>query len=292
MSLFAYTNDLGMDAYEMSEQIGFDIGNVWKTALLAFALLAIAVSFIYSLIRTVISYYQFRIYRTPDGYRILSGLLNRKQLTARDKKMQIIEWSDNPLKRIAGIFDMYLKQASSIAVNDKEAVIIPGCNKSVIERIKKNYFNGNEWESLINVDFSDKIVIYKLIYKGLLPSIVISVMVFVFGTPIMLLPVLFWMVIVFIASKVMFIKRKCSLNEHILYIQKGLFANNNEVLRLNKIQSVSLRQNLYQKRNALSDVIIHTAAGKIVLPFLKLDDSRKMVNYFLYKVETDNNRWM
>jgi putative membrane protein len=90
----------------------------------------------------------------------------------------------------------------------------------------------------------------------------------------------------------MFIKRKCSLNEHILYIQKGLFANNNEVLRLNKIQSVSLRQNLYQKRNALSDVIIHTAAGKIVLPFLKLDDSRKMVNYFLYKVETDHNRWM
>jgi putative membrane protein len=97
---------------------------------------------------------------------------------------------------------------------------------------------------------------------------------------------------VYIAIKFRFKKRKCKLNDHILYVKNGLFENNNEVLRLNKIQSVSLRQNLYQKINGLSDLIIYTAAGKIVLPFLRLEDSKSLVNFFLYRVETDHKKWM
>ncbi|MGE5355050.1 MAG: PH domain-containing protein [Deltaproteobacteria bacterium] len=292
LSLYAYTDDFGFDAYEISKEIGVEMLEIWKIAIFTFAVFSIAISFLFSLIRTVIIHFDFRISRTLDGYKIISGLFNKKQLTVRDKKIQIIEWKDNPLKRLAGIYDVYLKQASSITVSNKDAVIIPACNKSMIERIKSDYFSDEEWEGLIQIPFSDKIIFYTTLLQGFFPAMISWVIILIYGTPSLLILPLLWIALIFFSARLRYSRWKCSCNEHILFLQKGMFSNNCVALKIYKIQTISMRQNWYQKSKNLSDVIIYTAAGKILLPFLDNNISGKMLNYFLHKVENDHRKWM
>lgn len=290
MSAYAYIDDLGIDTTEISEEIGK--GVIWKIALPVFFVFALIISFFYSLLRTVILYFQFSLYRTSDGYRIISGLFTKKQVIARDKKIQIIEWSDNPLTRILGIFNVFLKQASSVEIADKNSIIIPGCSSYLFEKIKKYYFKPDDWDHLKEFRISKKIVTYRTIWFGILPAFIGLCVIIAFSYYSLLVLCLIWPFAVYYASLISFRKRNFAINDQILVIRHGLFGNFNEVLKLTKIQSISFRQSIFQRRNRLADLIIYTASGKLVIPFTELSITQNIVNFFLYKVESDHQTWM
>ena len=99
------------------------------------------VAFIISLIRTVLTYYNLKMYRqSNDGFVVESGLLNRKEHAAKDEKIQLMTWSQNLLQKWGSIFQMKLNQASSVAVNDKRALKVSGLADRDVEQVESYLF--------------------------------------------------------------------------------------------------------------------------------------------------------
>jgi putative membrane protein len=292
MTIYYRIEELGIDADELVSKINDEMILVGKIAVISVAVLSIIVSFFYSLIRTILKYFDLKFIRINDGFKIISGLFNRKQVSARDSKIQMIKWADNPLKRLMGIFDVSLSQASSIEVSRRNSLNIPGCSKSNIEVIKKYYFREREWSELNIFNISQKIIYFRSFYYGFFPAIASILIFYKIGYLNYWWISIGWMFFILISNIVRQRKWRISVNEQILYVQHGLFGNFHRVLKLYKIQNISLKQTIYQRRNKLADIVIHTASGSIRIPFVSEELANKLTDYFVFKVESDKRSWM
>lgn len=290
--IFQQLNEIGVNTDEMMGNIDTEDLVVGKALITSFAILSILVTLAISLVRTFLKYYNFKLIRTNEGFKIESGLLNRRQVSARDHKIQIVSWADNPIKRLLGIFDVFLKQASSVQVQNRKSIVIPGCEKSNLEKIKAYYFKEEEWQNLNSFSIEKKYILRHFLYFGLvLFAAIFLILYFNFG----LGPAFFslaWLPISYLTALIRYRKWKIHINEHLLYIQHGLFGNYNKSLKLYKIQNISLEQSIYHRMNDLANIRIYTASGNIKIPFLKLQFAHQLFDYLSYKIEVDRRNWM
>lgn len=285
-------NEIGMDTDEMMGGIDQKTLFMGKVAVISLAILAIVVSLLISLIRTILRYYDFKLMRTHDGFKIQSGLLNRRQIAAKDHKIQIVSWSDNPLKRLIGMYDVHLKQASSVQVQNRKSIVIPGCEKHNLEKIKSYYFNEKEWSDLLSFGIHPKFIFRRFLYSGLIPFLLIFAALFYFTTIGWALVSIIWLPIMYLAARIRHKKWKIFVNGHLLYLRSGLFGNYNKTIKLYKIQNMSLDQSLYHRFNDLCNLSIYSASGKMTIPFLPLKMGKEFMDYLLYKIEVDHRHWM
>jgi len=289
---FDQLREIGFSPDQMMDELNRDAVEYGKIAFIVLALLAVMISLIISLSRTILRYYDFRLIRSKDGFKVISGLLNRRQVSAKDHKIQIVSWADNPLKRMMNMFDVYLKQASSVQVQNKKSIVIPGCNAENLSQLKNYYFKSYEWENLTEFGISKKFIARRMLYLGLIPFVFLfSGSYFLLG-PGFAIATIIWLPLIYFANLVAFKKWKISLNEHILYVRHGLFGNYYKSLRIYKIQNISISQSIYQRRNDLADVIIYTASGRLSLPYLPLNTANQLVDYIAFRIETDIRHWM
>ncbi len=282
---------LGMDVFE---GIGSWVGS-GISAILFFIFIFIpfflVLSFFISLIRTVLRYFDLKFWENKRGYKVVSGLFTRKEVSILKQKIQILEWATNPLRQVFGIFTLYLKQASSVEVNTSKTVSVPGCYESQVENIKFDYIPQSMWAQLKSFDVDKHYLIWHLLYVCFLPTIAWFCLRYFLD-----FSNYFFIAIYFMASVVMVIlayhKRKFHLNEHIIQSSSGIFGNREKLLQLFKIQSVSLRQSIYQRRRSLASLVLHTASGNVTVPFIPLDQAKNLQDFILYKAESINKKWM
>ena len=285
-------NEIGMDTDEMIGEIDPQTLFVGKIAVISLGLLAILATLLISLVRTILKYFDLKLLRATDGFKVESGLLNRKQIAAKDHKIQVVAWADNPLKRLLGVFDVLLKQASSVQVQNKRSIIIPGCEKKNLEKIKSYYFRDEEWMNLIDFGIHIKYLVRRFLYNGLLLFAVFFICTYYFFDWKWALITLLWLPLSLAMSFIRFRKWKIHINDHILYAQYGLFGNYNKVIKLYKVQSINLGQSLYHRWNDLCNITVYTASGNITIPFLPLEDGHALMDYLVYKIEVDKRSWM
>lgn len=71
-----------------------------------------------------------------------------------------------------------------------------------------------------------------------------------------------------------------------LQIRKGIFGRHELILKWDKIQSVHLKQSLYQQKHKLATIELNTASGTVTIPYITLQVSRQIQNFALYKMES------
>lgn len=285
-------NEIGMDTDEMMGDITPETIFMGKLAVISLAFIAIVITLVISLVRTILRFYDFKLIRTNDGFKIQSGLLNRRQIAAKDHKIQIVTWADNPLKRLIGIYDVFLKQASSVEVQNRKSIAIPGCEKHNLEKIKSYYFNEQEWSNLLTFGIHPKYIYRRFLYSGLIPFLLIFTALFYFTSfPWALLSII-WLPLLYVAARIRHKKWKVSINGHLLYLKSGLFGNYHKTIKLYKIQNLSLDQSLYHRFHRLCSLTIYSASGKMTIPFLPLELGQEFMDYLLYKIEVDHRHWM
>ncbi len=118
------------------EQLGPDT-DPWSIAL--FALLVVAfflfVSFMITLVLTVIRYYDMRVSRSDKGFKLVTGLFNRKEISAVHKKVQIVRWDYNALQKLLGLFRVHILQAAPELVARKPRFLLPGVYEGQVNRL-------------------------------------------------------------------------------------------------------------------------------------------------------------
>jgi putative membrane protein len=243
-------------------------------------------------IRTVLKYYEFKMFRSANGFKMQSGLLNRTENAALDHKIQQIKWSDNPLKRIFKIHHLQLRQASSIEVSTKKSINVPGIQKDKIKSIL-NYLVGEERDyELLDDHGISKLYLYRnIFYRGLLPWVVVFGIVYYFSQRVEAYLILLAIPYFIATTYVQFKKWRFRLSEDIVFTHSGVFENKRNLVQLYKIQNIQIHQSPFQWRRNLANVRMFTAAGSILIPYIPYDVAVKIKDLMLKQIETNQIKW-
>ena len=253
-------------------------------------LLFMFLSFIISLVRTVLNYYDLEFLRSKVGFKLRSGLLTKKDTSALDHKIQMISWSDNLLQKLIGYFDLQLKQASSIEINNKSSITIPGCRQEHIDLVTTALY-GREAFLDINFESVDIRFMYRRMFFLSLIGIVITALGYFTDAPLFGIGI-FIFVYFIVSSYYRYKKIRFGHNDQMLVIKGGLFGDKIEALPLYKMQNIKIYQSPYQHRKNLANIRIHTAAGRVTIPYISLSRAIELSDYLLYKTESSRKKWM
>lgn len=281
--------DAGINVEDYGEEIPTVSFTLSFIGFFGMALLIVVI--LISLVRTFVVNYNLRLRRIGDGFNIQSGLFTRKDVSAKDRKIQIITWGDNLLKRLIGIFDLSIKQASSIAVQGKKSIRVPGVNLEKIELIKTMLYGPHSTEDISWQGVDVRYLYRRIIYTTIFFSGLFTILYFLDRAPY--IPVVLVILAYFIITSIIrFRKIKWGYNDRLLVVKGGVWGDKATVLPVYKIQAIRWTQNFYQQRKKLATAVIDSAAGSIRIPYLDNKVVDELTDTLLYKVERSKKAWM
>ena len=282
-------SEAGLDPEKYTEGIDPLAGGAM--ILIGLAILFVILSFLFSLVRTVLKYFGLEFWRSDNGFKISAGLFTKKDVSALDHKIQMISWSDNLLRKIVGYYQLSLKQASSVAINNKSSINVPGCRQEQIDIVTRALYGAKAFDGIEMESVDIRFMYRRMFFLSLIgiPPIFLGY----FDSKIYFILFGVFLVIYFIVTSY-FRYKKCKFghNGKMLMIRGGLFGDKAETLPIIKLQNVEINQSPYQRRNQLANVKIYTAAGSVTIPYVPYNRAVELADYLLYKTESSNKRWM
>lgn len=279
---------------DVSEDVGETVmSQITSGLILAIVLIVLFLlfSFIVSMVKMVITNYDLKFMRSDTGFKINAGLFTKKDTSALDHKIQVISWGDNPLKKLIGIKDLRLKQASSIVLNKKTSIKIPSCSTEHIDLVKNTLYGKKAFD---NIEYFpiDKRYLYR--NGGYLTVLFVGIVSFLLYLDMINQAVVLGSIgaIFLFTFYLSFKKKRYGYNEEMLVIRGGTYGDKTETLPIYKIQSLSRKQTPYQKRNDLANLVIHTASGKVGIPYIENETAKRIMDEFIYRIEVDKRKWM
>ena len=289
--IFQQIQDLFKDKADeySNEFIGFLSNSNWAliTFLVVFFLI---ISIFFSLFRTAFKYFDFKLLKKEDTYRIESGLVSKRNVVIPHNKVQELNWESGPLKQLFGIYNLVFKQAVSGQNRRQQLVDAPGCLSKHLELLRADLF-GEDHLSELPKFYSDNYFFRRLwMIYGWIPVVLV--------TPFLYSQVLFWIgVFLWILasagySYLVLKKRYFRMNNEQIRISKGAISHKWKQMELFKIQSVQFRQTIFQKRRSLASLQLMNAAGSMTIPYIDEKLAMQIYNYLLYHTEISKERWM
>lgn len=288
----AALNDL-VTTEQVQESFFSSFTNGLLLFLLTFLLLSV-IAILSSIIRVFLFHFNLTAFLEKNVLEIQQGLLTKKKIALQKEKVQSITVSTNPLKKLLGISFVTFKQAVSGTKSQKgnKAIRLVGCKKYHIEQIHQFLFTSAQ---LVFGQTHQMHSYYKsrMYIRTLGVLVVINACLFlmfsgwlVIVTNLILLP----LCMVFIQLK--YQKTTMKMNNEVLLFTNGMLETHYTILPLFKVQYVRIKQSVFQKRKAVVDLVLETASGKITIPCIEEEKAKKIYNYTLYKVETNELAWM
>ncbi len=280
---------------QVSERLEFLNGIFLKNAILlgiAFGIALIAVAFIGTLIRTVTRYYDLKLWRRSDGYRVNSGLFNRHEQVVAQNKVQMLQWSSNPIKKVFGIVAFRFFQASSSVLTSAKAITIPGCDYQQLEQIQQQYLGSIPMEPTYNFTISRKLFVRRWFFLGWVPFVILLALFILSWQFIYFFVAVFWLIGSHWYQDRYHRTWHGWLNQRILQTSSGVVENTTRMLQHFKIQGLNIRQTPYQRRHDLATLHFYTASGPVEVPYVSLEQAIQAKNYFNYQVESSTRPWM
>lgn len=245
-----------------------------------------------SVVRTFLKYFDLKFNRVDNGFKIFSGLLNRKEYSAPDNKIQKFAYGDSPLRRIFGVFVIWLKQARSTNSDKNKSISIPVVSKDQINKTL-SFLYGQEMEKeQYEFPISYHFLVIRLLYFVFLPGIVIITSSYFFPEFYLLYFGIAYIVYFTGSVYVQYKKARYLFNDFFIKRKRGIYGNYYEILPWYKVQVVEVKQSIYQRRKKLATLYLYSAAGEISIPFIPIKQAEKLRDFALYKAESSTKEWM
>lgn len=256
------------------------------------AIIVLLISFTFSLISTVLKYFELSFYINRSGFKIVRGLLNREEVSINKNKIQIISWSENPIRRLFRLFTLQIEQASSAEASQlKSKIKIPGCYKDQVNRVITTAFPAEYYRDEPQHAVSNLLKYRLFFFLGLLPVLGVGTVLW-FSMGIDSLYVLLWLPVIWWLTSLYHRKRSFELNQEMLRNNAGVLGTSHDLMLVHKVQAIKVKQSWYQRRKQLATVQVFTAAGQLTLPFISIAQAHELEDYLLYRAESDKRKWM
>ena len=292
-SFFGLLQVINVSEEEALEYVFGEISaNTFGIALIGGGFIVLLIgSFLVTLVRTALQYFDLKLWETEKGFKLIAGLFNRKEQSAAHRKVQIVRWFTDPLKKIFGLYTVGLYQASSQEVSTKKSITIPGCYEEQLEEIVSTNFPKELRENYKEHKISPLIITRHVLYLGIIPALIIAGLKGYMGEWDGLVSLLLIPFIWFLSRRYQQFWRWW-INEETLTTRSGIIGSKHTIIHLYKVQAARISQSPYQKRKSLATVNLYTAAGNVSIPYISLDLAKRLRDYVVYKAEVSDEMWM
>jgi putative membrane protein len=289
--IFQQIQDLFKDKADEYSNEFFNFMSNSNWALITFLIIFfLVISVAYSLFSTVFKYFDFKLLKKEDAYRIESGLLNKRNVVIPLNKVQELNWETGPIKQLFSIYNLVFKQAVSGQNRRQQVVDAPGCLSKHLNLLKTDLF-GEDQLSSTSKFYTNKYYFRRLwIFFGWLPVVL--------ATPFLYAELLFWggavlwLLLSAGYSWLVLKKRYFRINNEQIRISGGAISHKWKQMELYKIQAVEFRQTIFQKHRKLASLHLMNAAGSMTIPFIDETLAKKIYDYLLYHTEVSERKWM
>ncbi|MEM8907567.1 MAG: PH domain-containing protein, partial [Bacteroidota bacterium] len=180
--------------------------------------------------------------------------------------------------------------AASTIVNRKQIIYVPGCYADQVNTVRQTYFPREQQLSFRAHSISPLIVGRRTLYYGGLPVPIL--LLISWGQGLQALLWLLWIPLVYFYCLYYYRSWVFEVSEEGLRMSKGIIGQDAALLQWYKVQTIDLQQSIYQRRKNLANLRFYTAGGSISLPYIELHKAQALMDYVLYRIETDQRRWM
>ncbi len=289
--IFQQIQDLFKDKAEEYSNEFFNFMSNSNWALITFLVIFfLAISIAYSLFSTVFKYFDFKLWKKEDAYRIESGLLNKRNVVIPLNKVQELNWETGPIKQLFSIYNLVFKQAVSGQNRRQQVVDAPGCLSKHLNILKTDLF-GEDQLSATSKFYTNNYYFRRLwIFFGWMP--VVLAIPFLYTEWLFWVGAISWLLLSAGYSWLVLKKRYFRINNEQIRISSGAISHKWKQMELYKIQAVEFRQSIFQKRRKLASLHLMNAAGSMTIPFIDEDLAKQIYDYLLYHTEVSERKWM
>ncbi|WP_204345058.1 PH domain-containing protein [Psychroserpens algicola] len=252
-------------------------------------LFALLLSLLFSIIKTFIINFNLEVLEHKKTIEINKGLFNKISLSLTPSRIQNIIIKTNRIKAYFGLYTLSVKQAMVHAKQQKNFVIV-AMNKQQIEHLVKKLYK--TYETISEV--------YKpqLYYKRILAYRMLIVIMILNLVAYMIFKTNFWLInIVLGLISVLYVNLKYKkayyqIDADYVTVGRGFIDRVTEIFEIHKIQSIVIKQSVFQKRKQIASLEISTASEDVTIPYIKEDEAKRIYNFLLFKVESQDKDWM
>lgn len=247
-------------------------------------------SVLFSIVRTMIKYYGFRLVDADQRWVISYGLFDKTKKIAPLNKIQILSWNANWLRRKIDYWTIKV-QSVGHRENKKTNISIPVISfEQVIQLVDpyQRFHTLNEETGLrIEPGYWKRRISRNAVVFTLIP---IALTAFWLNWQALL----FLAVFPYLAWTYYRWYRNFRWHTDGTGIQmvSGVFGRKFTLLNWRKVQQVHLHQNVYQRNHGLATVVFVTAGGQATLPDIRISMATSLVDQVLYEVESREESWM
>ncbi len=245
----------------------------------------------YSIIRTILKYYNLILYRKKEEFVLKTGLVNKRVIIIPYTKIQVLSWTTNPIRKTLNFVSMKIIQASSAEINKKQEIVIPGCSSQNRETTQNEIFpqtDVNDWTQ------HHVHPVYTLRLWFII-GWAVSLAAFLFLPNLWQINalIIIWLIIIGLLCYLSYKKRFFKISQHQIEISRGTIAQEFSRMFNFKIQAIKFKQTFFQRRRKLASIKIFTAGGKVIsIPYIHEILAKELYNYMLYCTESSNRNWM
>lgn len=261
----------------------------WRL-LIGTTVLLLIVSVIASYIRTTLRFFRFTMTAKQGGLNLHWGLIEMRHKMIPFRKIQLVSWRANFLRRLLGLFQLQLRITGEDEVSKRQRILIPITDATQLSAILPYYQpalpSDGETYGILPAYYQRRTILIG-IPVTLLLTLVLYWWVGIYG-----LLALLWLPY-FITTSFLF-QRNFSywVNDQAIQINRGVWGREQLLLKWNQVQFVTVEQSIYQRSHALASLQLQTAGGQVVIPYIPLQTARELCDYALWKIESSGENWM
>lgn len=257
------------------------------------ALVFVFLGFLITVVSTITRYFQLKITKTGENYELTHGLFKRVTKVIKKNKTQVVSIETNPIRKLFGIYNVFVSQASSRQLTEKEKIGLAGINTAQFTSFFEAIFEQDYHQNFHTIASSKRLFV-RLFWRWLIFIVGVGIASFaMLKDPIITtLLSLFLLGFAICYTSLVVKKSYLSVSDEMICIGNGSLHTKKTFLAMYKIQSVQLKQNIFQRINGHADLVIFTASGSLSVPYIPYKEAIEQFNFALFKVETSALSWI
>jgi putative membrane protein len=282
---------LGFDVYGELEHRTASISVLGILAAILAIPIFIGISFLITLVRTILKYYGLQFTQEGKRFKVVSGLLTRNEKTIQQSKIQVIRWVTSPLKQLFGIFQMNIYQAANMEQQRDRSLVIPGCYQQQVDHTLDAIVPGFRDAVFTSHKMHVRIVILMVFFFGFIPALLFGLMAYFNDGVLQWLLTLVFPLAIFMGYQYQR-KRRMKVHPDFLLSAGGILGSSTKLIEIYKVQCVNITSSPMQRWRGLSTLNIYTAGGDMTFAYLNHKVAAQARDYMLYRIERERKSWM
>lgn len=283
-----YVEDSAGDVLHSSMAAAFVVAAVIGLVVLL-AFISIAAAFL--------RYHNFSLYVDGKTLRSHGGLLTRHELSMHLGKIQTLRLQQGVVMRWLQRYRLSARQAtSSQKQNKSKNFVIPVVTPAIANHLRELLLQpeGDELMQIPTSNRFNRISPYfmrsRILYLGLLPALVASLVFWELAGPAGL-AILLWLPASVLLAYQSWRRSGYHCSDEGLVRRSGVLGYRSVALLYRKVQRVTVSQSRYQRRKNLASLRVYMASGSVRIPYIGYDTAKQLRDYILYKVESSRQVW-